>query len=109
MVKNLPANAGDTGDARDTGSIPGSGRREWRREWLPTPGFLPGEFHGQRSRAAYSPWGRQESDMTEHACTQIHTRFLVASVYNEICATGSGRIMSLPPMMPTHQGHGIKE
>ena len=47
--------------------------------------------------------------MRTWACTHIHTRFLVASVYNEICATGSGRIMSLPPMMPTHQGHGTKE
>ena len=30
-----------------------------------TPVFLPGEFHGQRSLAGYSPWGRKESDMTE--------------------------------------------
>ena len=29
----------------------------WRREWLPTPVFLPGEFHGQRSLVGYSPWG----------------------------------------------------
>ena len=29
----------------------------WRREWLPTPVFLPGESHGQRSLAGYSPWG----------------------------------------------------
>ena len=28
----------------------------WRREWLPTPGFLPGELHGQRNWAGYSPW-----------------------------------------------------
>ena len=27
--------------------------------------FLPGEFHGQRSLAGYSPWGCKESDMTE--------------------------------------------
>ena len=36
-----------------------------RRKWQPTPVFLPGEFHGQRSLADYSPWGRKESDMTE--------------------------------------------
>ena len=35
------------------------------KEWLPTPVFLPGEFHGQRSLAVYSPWGRKESDTTE--------------------------------------------
>ena len=37
----------------------------WRREWLPTPVFLPGEFHGQRSLVGYSPWDCKESDMTE--------------------------------------------
>ena len=42
-----------------------------RREWLPTPVFWPGEFHGQRSLVGYSPWGCKESDTTEatwHAC-----------------------------------------
>ena len=29
----------------------------WRRKWQPTPVFLPGEFHGQRSLASYNPWG----------------------------------------------------
>ena len=39
----------------------------WRREWLPTAVFSPGEFHGQRrSLAGYSPWGCEESDVTEH-------------------------------------------
>ena len=36
-----------------------------RREWLPTPVFLPGEFHGQRSLGGYSPWGCKELDTTE--------------------------------------------
>ena len=31
----------------------------------PTPVFLPGEFHGQRSLVGYRPWGHKESDMTE--------------------------------------------
>ena len=43
-------------NAGDPDSIPGSGRFPWRREWLPTPVFLPGEFHGQRSLEGYSPW-----------------------------------------------------
>ena len=30
----------------------------WRRKWQPTPIFLPGEFHRQRSLAGYCPWGR---------------------------------------------------
>ena len=33
--------------------------------WQLTPVFLPGESHGQRSLAGYSPWGCKESDMTE--------------------------------------------
>ena len=37
----------------------------WRREWQPTPVFLPGKSHGQRSLASYRPWGHKESDMTE--------------------------------------------
>ena len=47
------------------GSIPGSGRFPWRREWLPTPVFLLGAFHGQRSLVGYSPWGHKELDMTK--------------------------------------------
>ena len=35
-------------------------------EWQPTPAFLPGEFHGQRSLAGYSPRGHKESDMTKY-------------------------------------------
>ena len=37
----------------------------WRRKWQPTPVFLPGESHGQRSLAGYSPWHRKETDTTE--------------------------------------------
>ena len=61
MVKNPPANAGDI---RGAGSIPGSGRPPWRT-WQPTPVFLPGESHGQRSLVGYSAEGCKESDMTE--------------------------------------------
>ena len=44
----------------------------WRRKWQPTPVLLPGESHGQRSLAGYSPWGRKELDMTEQL-THTHT------------------------------------
>ena len=60
MVKNLPFNA------RDEGLIPGLGRSREEGKGRPTPLFLPGEFHEQRSLAGCSPWGRKESD-TEHA------------------------------------------
>ena len=36
----------------------------WRRKWQPTPVFLPGKSHGQRSLAGYSPWSSKELDMT---------------------------------------------
>ena len=52
-------------NARDLGSIPGSGRFPWRRKWQSTPVFLPGELHGQRILADYSPWDCRESDSTE--------------------------------------------
>ena len=55
-----------------SGSFPGLGRFPWRWEWQPTPVFLPGEFHGQRSLEGYSPLGCKESDMTEWL-THTHT------------------------------------
>ena len=54
MVKNPPA-------MRETGFDPWVGKSPWRREWQPTPGFWPGESHGQRSLAGYSPRGCQKS------------------------------------------------
>ena len=41
---------------------PWVGKIPWRQ---PTPVFLPGESHGQRSLVGYSPWSRKELDMTE--------------------------------------------
>ena len=52
-------------NVRDPRSIPGSRRFPGWRERLPTPVFLPGKSHGQRSLAGYSPWGRKGSDTTE--------------------------------------------
>ena len=45
----------------------------WRWEWQPTPVFLPGEFHGQRSLTGYSPWGHKESDTTEQLTLLLYT------------------------------------
>ena len=62
-VMNLLASAGDKRCRFDpwVGTIP------WNRKWRPTPLFLPGEPHGQRSLVGYSPQGHKESDMTEHS------------------------------------------
>ena len=43
----------------------------WRGAWQPTPVFLPGESHGQRSLVGYSPWGRKELDMTGAIITHL--------------------------------------
>ena len=52
-------------NAGDLGSTPGVGKILERREWQPTPVFLPREFHGQRSLAGYSPGGCKESNTTD--------------------------------------------
>jgi len=49
----------------------------WRREWQPTPIFLPGKFHGQTSLAGYSLWGHIELDTTEQ-----HTLFIFFQLFN---------------------------
>ena len=56
VVKNPPANSGDTGDA---GLISVSGKIPWKRKWQPTPVFLLGKSHRQRSLAGYSLRGRK--------------------------------------------------
>ena len=45
----------------------------WRRKWQPSPVFLSGESHGQRSLVGYSPWGHKEMDTTEATDTETHT------------------------------------
>jgi len=62
LVAQIVKNACNAGDL---GLIPGVGKIPWGGEWLCTPAFLLGEFHGQRNLAGYSPWGRKDSDMTE--------------------------------------------
>ena len=49
----------------DSGLIPWVGKISWRRKWQPTPVFLPGESHGERSLVGYSLCGRKELDMTD--------------------------------------------
>ena len=44
----------------------------WRREWQPTPVFMPGEFHGQRTLVGYSPWLHRELEMTEQLTLTFH-------------------------------------
>ena len=46
----------------------------WRRKWQPTPAFLPGKFHGQRSLTGYSPWGHRVG--YDWVLTHAHTHWL---------------------------------
>ena len=46
-------------ECRRLGFNPLVGKMPCRRKWQPTPGFLPGKSHGQRSLAGYSLWGRK--------------------------------------------------
>ena len=68
MVKNSPANAGDT---RDTVLIPGLGRFPGGRKGNPLQYSCLENPHGQRSLASYSPWGCKESNTT--AGLSMHT------------------------------------
>ena len=59
--KNPPANAGNKRHGFNSWvrEIP------WSRKWQPTPVFLTGKFHGQRSLMRYNPWGHKELGTTE--------------------------------------------
>ena len=75
MVKNSPPNT----DVRYIGSISGSERDLGGGHGKPTPVFLPGESHGQRSLAATVQGVAKESNRTEatwHACT--HIKYILA-------------------------------
>ena len=66
MVKNLPTNAGDTGDL---GLIPAFGKIPWMRKLLPTPVFLPGRFHEQKSLVATIPGvTKSQTWLSMHTC-----------------------------------------
>ena len=54
-VKNPPA----VQETQEKGFNPWVRKIPWRRAWQPTLVFLPGESHGQRSLAGYSPWSQK--------------------------------------------------
>ena len=70
MVKNLPA-------VQETGFCVWFGKIPCRGEWQPSTVFLPGEFHGQRSLAGYSPQDPKELDMTECVPLSPLTLFVI--------------------------------
>ena len=87
--KNPPANAGEAGDAKDRGSIPGSGKIFWSMKWQPTPVFLPEKFHGQRSLVGYSPWtihgkaGLNWTTQHTHKLDSLDFTFMTSGILNQ--------------------------
>ena len=78
-VKNLPAYAGD---ARERCWLdPWVRKIPWRRKWEPTPVFLTGKSHEERSLAGYRPWGHKQLDTVEWLNT--HSRHWSRCLYEE--------------------------
>ena len=71
-----------------------------RRQWHPTPVLLPEKSHGWRSLVGYSPWVREESDMTE----QLHwfTAAAAAAKSLQLCPTLCDPIDGSPPGLSVH-------
>ena len=68
VVKNSPP----LQEMQEVWSSPWVGMISWIRKWQPTPVFLPGKRHGQRSLAGYSSQGRK-LDKTEQLSTHTST------------------------------------
>ena len=76
---------------------------EGRRQWHPTPVLLLGKSHGRRSLVGCSPWGCQESDMTERFTFTLHFQTLEKEMatHSSVLAwrsQGPGEPGGLPPM-----------
>ena len=58
----------------------------WRRAWQPTPVFLPGESHGQRSLAGHSSWACKNETQLEWLSTHIYLHSILSIGSYQICA-----------------------
>ena len=76
VVENPPANGGRCDFNPWVGKIP------WRREWQPTPVFLLGESHKQRSLVGCSPRGHKELDTTEQLSNNSSVRYGSAFMFS---------------------------
>ena len=66
---------------------PWIGKIPWRRDLHPTPAFLPGKSHGQRSLVGYSPWGCKELHTTERLTLSLSLFFRILSMHQYFIAT----------------------
>ena len=88
-------------NAGDTGSIPGSGISTGEGHSNPLQFSCPGESHGQRSQASYSPWGHKESDMTVRLTSL--PRFL--PLFTQLPWPGPDLLSNPPPACPHSPSH----
>ena len=91
-VKNLPANA----EMQWVWNSP------WRSKWQPTPVFLPGEFHGQKSMAGYSPQGHKELDMTKHILEKAMAPHSSTLAWKIPWTEAPGRLQSMGSLRVRH-------
>ena len=78
------------------------------RQWHPTPVLLPGKSHGQRSLVGCSPWGREESDMTERLHFHFHALEKEMATHSSVLAwrvPGTEEPGGLPSMESHRVGH----
>ena len=80
MARNLPANAGDTGDSN---LILGLGRSPGGENGNPTPVFLPEKSHGQRSLAGHSLLGAIIHEVTKSR-TQLSMHYVLGAEGTDI-------------------------
>ena len=105
---------GKESTCRRPGFDPRVGKIPWRREWQPTPVFLPGEFHGQRSLAGYIQWGPKELDTTERLTLSLFFfTFTQGNLQLSLGVPGLGLILGPtsgcqnPRMLKSHGGLSI--
>ena len=73
-------------ETEKTQFYPWVGKIPWRRAWQPTPVFLFGESHGQRSLEGYSPWGLKELDTADRLSTHAgRTKFGLGLMSPLVC------------------------
>ena len=78
---------------RRPGFDPWVGKIPWRRKSQPTPVFLPGTSHGQRSLVGYSPGGCKQSDMAQWLNTTTTNKAVCLKV-GMFCVSSTGRFCS---------------
>ena len=89
------------------------GKISWRRKWHPTPVFLPGKSHRQRTLVGYNPWGRKESNTTErlrftssslgHGTATFFsflTSFFLSHIHSRCCIILKNKHFLSPTMRP---------